>query len=339
MRRGFQRHPEAHQQRRRRRPRTRCSPSFNPSPYPRSEVVTAFVDLPDEPRIDAFTIADAARQRVAPPGGLALRRGARWCATSPTPAWSCPRSASSCTSSAEDMPGAGLQDLSLLRREEPSRLAGEPGHRPAHDGERAPARAPSTTTARCCVTDKADRPHLRWPALLRGRRRDRPRLGAHDARVRRALITSHGCPAEIELEESGPLLARYRVDYLMQIPDGPRGSATTACTAAAPRKEMLRHARCITLRRGAQALEVRTTLRQPVPLPPAARCLPDAASRRKVSAAEAAFDVIERRIERGPESPYYNRENPTYPRASLRGRERRRGRAWRCSTTASASTR
>jgi alpha-mannosidase len=32
-----------------------------------------------------------------------------------------------------------------------------------------------------------------------------------------------------------------------------------------------------------------------------------------VSAAEAAFDVIERRIERGPDSAYYNRENPTYP--------------------------
>jgi hypothetical protein len=124
------------------------------------------------------------------------------------------------------------------------------------------------------------------------------------------IITSHGAPVDIACEESGPLLARFRIDCRMNIPVGLR-HAPDGAHRSADRRELLISS-FITLRSQSRRLDITTRfdnnclfhrLRVGFPLHiPAAE-----------SSAEAAFDVIERKIDREPGTPYYGRENPTYP--------------------------
>ena len=52
------------------------------------------------------------------------------------------------------------------------------------------------------------------------------------------IVTSHGCPVTIALEENGPLLARYRVEYKMTVPAGPGRKRRRSM--AAPRRRRQR---------------------------------------------------------------------------------------------------
>jgi len=124
------------------------------------------------------------------------------------------------------------------------------------------------------------------------------------------IINTLGTEAEIALEESGPLLARYRVEYRMMIPEDIVKDWRGTRRSEARKETVVRS--WFTLRKGQRYLEVRTKVdnqcknhRLRVAFPMRIHATH--------SWAEAAFDVIGREIERGPSNPYYNRENPTYP--------------------------
>ena len=132
-------------------------------------------------------------------------------------------------------------------------------------------------------------------------------------------ITSHGFPCAITLEEAGPLLARMRVDYHMQIPIGLQDELTVEFREAemnhtrrrSERQEMIVTSR-FTLRAGAKRLDVVTTFdnqcrnhRLRVVFPTRLDC--------DRTDAEAAFDVIPRDIHVKPGNAYYGRPNPQYP--------------------------
>jgi alpha-mannosidase len=281
---------------------------FNPCPYPRSEVVTAYVDLPDGCEIDAFTLRDA-HGRIAPkqevsrfPWGTLVRN-----LTDVSLELRAQRVL--LHFEAERIPALGYKTY-VLRREE-FETGSQESLVTAHNAmENAYLAVAINDNGTLRITHKQSGQTFDGLHYLE----DSGETGhswVHMTPEFNEVITSHGCPVHIELEESGRLLARYRVDYRMLVPDGleQRDDGVRRATA---RKEMLVTSR-ITLRRGAQAVEVKTSFDNPCKFHRLRVCFPTLLGEAQVSAAEAAFDVIERGIERGPDSAYYNRENPTYP--------------------------
>ncbi|NUN97001.1 MAG: hypothetical protein HUU16_12575 [Candidatus Omnitrophica bacterium] len=135
------------------------------------------------------------------------------------------------------------------------------------------------------------------------------------------ILTSLGTPALIGLEENGPLLARYRVEYRMEIPAAPdenggdpwqrldgSGSACRRSRETVP-LTIVSH---ITLRKGARALEVTTRLENRAENHRLRVVLPTRLKAR-VCHAESAFDVVEREIIYGPGSPWHGGVNATFP--------------------------
>ncbi|MDO8585958.1 MAG: glycoside hydrolase family 38 C-terminal domain-containing protein [Armatimonadota bacterium] len=134
-------------------------------------------------------------------------------------------------------------------------------------------------------------------------------------------INSVGCPIEITLVESTPFKATYSVTYKLQIPAGVEylhkeasEDPTHGWHADKRTSEMKEYpiTSFFTLRKGAKALEVKTVwdnncrnhrLRVFFPTGIAA----------KTSNAEAAFDVVQRDIDRPEGSPFYETPNPTHP--------------------------
>ncbi len=133
------------------------------------------------------------------------------------------------------------------------------------------------------------------------------------------IITSHGAPCHIALEEAGPLLARMRVDYHLQIPvsvdDEPgvdfRQGDLNNTGRTRERREMIVTSR-FTLRADAKRLDVVTTFenackhhRLRVVFPTRLDC--------DRTDAEIGYDVIGRDIQIKKTSPYYGHPNPQYP--------------------------
>ncbi|HUT73735.1 MAG TPA: glycoside hydrolase family 38 C-terminal domain-containing protein [Armatimonadota bacterium] len=280
---------------------------FNPSPFPRSEVVTVLLDLPDESGYEGFAIVDpqgheAPWQEVARwPQGTLVRnlqdisleqRATRirlhlW---------------------AKQVPALGYKTYHLQRRSSEHRAPGSlvVAHN-LMENEHLQVRVNDNGTL--SVTDK------RTGHTYHGLHyfEDGGEVGhswVHMAPAHDELITSHGAPVEVALEQEGALLARYRVRVRMEIPAGIE-TRDDGAHRAAERKPLVIES-WITLRRGARAVDIVTRfdnqcrnhrLRAVFPTGVAA----------KVSAAEAAFDVIERPIDRTPDSLYYERDNPIYP--------------------------
>ncbi|HPO16200.1 MAG TPA: glycoside hydrolase family 38 C-terminal domain-containing protein [Candidatus Hydrogenedentes bacterium] len=136
---------------------------------------------------------------------------------------------------------------------------------------------------------------------------------------RNETITSHGFPCAITLEESGPLFARMRVDYHMQIPTGIEDELTVEFREAemnhtrrnTARREMIITSR-FTLRAGQKRLDVSTSFenrcrnhRLRVVFPTGLKC--------DRTDSEAGFDVISRDIHVKKGNAYYGRPNPQYP--------------------------
>ena len=132
-------------------------------------------------------------------------------------------------------------------------------------------------------------------------------------------LTSHGFPCAITLEEAGPVLARMRVDYHMQIPVGIEDELTVEFREPAmnhtrrmkQRKEMAVTSR-FALRAGQKRLDVTTSFenqcrnhRLRVVFPTLLDC--------DRTDSEAAFDVISRDIHVKKGNAYYGRPNPQYP--------------------------
>ncbi len=132
-------------------------------------------------------------------------------------------------------------------------------------------------------------------------------------------ITSHGFPCSIAVEEAGPLLARFRVDYRMQIPvsvvDEPgvdfREGELNNTSRTEETREMIITSR-FTLRAGQKRVEVTTSFensckhhRLRVIFPTRLDC--------DRTDSEASFDVIPRDIHVKEGNAYFGRTNPQYP--------------------------
>ncbi len=296
---------------------------FNPSPFPRSEVVTIFLDLPYECFYRAFSIVDAdgtkARfQKVAsfPYGNLVRNlqdislelRSERV----------------KLHFFAEDVPPLGYKTYHV-RHEELEEGTMETMVPRTNEMENEYLKVKINDNGTIDLTHKASGHTFHGLHYLE----DGGETGhswIHMSPDFDEVITSLGTPAEIALEERGPLVARYRVEYRMMIPEDivqheqgisprrpPAASDPTrpSTRRSETRKELLVRS-WFTLRKGSKYLEVHTKLDNqcknhrlrvafPLGIPATHSC------------AESAFDVVSREIIRTPSNPYYNRDNPQYP--------------------------
>lgn len=280
---------------------------FNPSPYPRSEVVTCYVDLPDDSGYEAFSLRDplgneAPRQEVARyPQGTLVRN---------------------------------LLDISLELRAQRVKLhflaenIPALGYRTYH--VRPEQRDTPFVGSLVVAHNTMENEHLRVKVNENGTLRithkqtgqvfdglhyfeDGGETGhswVHMTPDFDEVITSEGVPVHVSLEEAGPLLARYRIEYRMTIPTGLH-HALDGVHRSEERRDLLITS-LVTLRRGAKSVDVVTRFDNQCKFHRLRVVFPTNLAA-EVSSAEASFDVVDRKIERGPGSVYYGRPNPTYP--------------------------
>ena len=289
---------------------------FNPCPFPRKAVISCLVDMPQNMGYEAFS--------VQTPDGRTLR-----------------------VQQQEKFPMGvlvrNLQDISIELRTERVRCHVETEEIPAcgystYHVARAPrfAYLPGTLAPETNVLENEhlhvvfnsngtlDMTHKETGRVYTGMHylEDGGETGhswIHMPPERDEVITSHGVPCHIALEESGPLYARMRVDYHMQIPvsveDEPyvdfRQGDLNNTGRTKERREMIVTSR-FTLRAGARRLDVVTAFentcrhhRLRVVFPTRLDC--------DRTDAEIGYDVIGRDIHIKETSPYYGHPNPQYP--------------------------
>lgn len=298
-------------------PRDSVLTVFNPCPIPRRGVVSAYIDLPQNMEYDAFSVQtpdgkDKRRVQTKErfPMGVLVRnlqdisvelRADRVL----------------CHIDVGDVPAFGYKTYHLVREKDfayvPGTLAPE-----ARVLENEHLRAVFNSDGTIDLTHKdSGRTYTGLHYI-----EDTGETGhswIHMEPESNETITSHGFPCAITLEEAGPLLARMRVDYHMQIPadveDTPgidfREGNLNNTRRTAERREIVVTSR-FTLRAGARRLDVTTSLentckhhRMRVVFPTRLDC--------DRTDAEASFDVISRDIHVKPGNAYYGRPNPQYP--------------------------
>lgn len=290
---------------------------FNPSPYPRTEVVGLSLDLPPAMAGKPIAFIEVGKQRALPVQILSQSPG-HAVVNHPDDAtlmMNCEKV--DLYLRAEKVPGLGYSTFRL---------------RPI---ETTPAT--SLVTARNTLENEYLRATVRTDGTIDFLHKETKRVfeGLHyfeDAgeaghawmRIEPAcdrILTSHGFPVSISLEEEGPLLSRFRIDYEMRVPAGleenggdPWRRLDGAGNNAKRVEETvpLRIRSDVTLRKGSPYLEVVTRFDNrarnhrlravfPTRLPKASHC-----------AAESAFDVVEREIAHSPSSPWYG-SKATFP--------------------------
>ena len=292
---------------------------FNPSPYERSEVVTAFVDLADELKYEYYTLHEAVsgkrvdHQEVSRARQMAVVRHLgdatmeMFSDQIKLHFW------------AEKLPPLGYRTYVLKRHTEPTGtigtlLAG------ARTLENEHLRVEVAADGTLIVTEKATgRVYAGLNEFEDSGEAGHP--WRHIAPAYDEVISSVGAPFTVSVVEAGPLSATLKIEHRMQIPvkleedqsdtirrldangDGARRSAE--------RKEIVVTS-LVRLVRDARSVEVTTSFVNECKDHRLRVCFPTHVNA-KASAAETPFDVVERPIDRPEGSPWALSPNPTHP--------------------------
>ena len=290
---------------------------FNPSPRPRSEVVTAALDLPRTNGIREFQLRDPVSGEAVPVQAVARRPHHAIV----NHAWDAPAMMEAervvVHFAATDVPAVGYASYRVDAAGAFSR-GGLVSGRNTMENEhlKVTIQPDGTLTLTHKATDTVfDHLHsfedsgeagMAWMHLV----------PAYDE-----VVGSLGFPVSIRLLEDGPLLASFRIEYRMQVParleenGGNSWQRLDGVGNSARRSKETRDLvieSTVTLRHGSPALEVTTRFsnaaenhRLRVKFP----------TRRKTNVChvESAFDVVEREIEFGTDSPWHGSHHVTFP--------------------------
>ncbi|MFA6243336.1 MAG: hypothetical protein WC655_20525, partial [Candidatus Hydrogenedentales bacterium] len=235
---------------------------FNPSPFPRKGVVSAFIDMPDKMEYDAFSIRTPDGKKVS-----RIQRKEQF-------AWSTlirnlqdisiemNSQRVLCHVEVDDIPAFGYKTYHIVREPkwqyEPGSLAPE-----TNVLENEFLRVVFNSDGTLDMTHKETGQVYAGLHYLE----DTGETGhswIHMEPHTNETITSHGFPCAIVLEEAGPLLARMRVEYRMEIHAAHEGA-----------QDARRH-QPVHVARGPAPSRRDHVARQPVPQPSPARHVPDA---------------------------------------------------------------
>ena len=283
---------------------------FNPTPRPRSEVVSMTIDLPDRCGYEGFSIRDL-KGNIVPcvetgrePYGTLVRnlqdislqlRSEHVSVQVPV----------------SDVPAYGYKTYHLKREKAdqgklPVQL-GDSGKPPVLENEHV--KVTIQPDGSLDILDKATN-HLFAKQHYFEESGESGHAWIHMAPQQDKLVSSLGKKAEIHCLESSELLTRYRVRIVLEVPAGLEGKEgdwrRTQATVALPIESVLK------LRKGQRWLDVQTTIDNQVEQHRVRACFPTKIAATH-SAAEAAFDVIERPITITPDSAYFGKTNPQYP--------------------------
>jgi len=305
--------------------------AFNPSPRERSEVVTAYIDLPAELRINQFDLIEAQSgkrvemQEVSREDRMAVVRHLG------DATMEMPSTTVQVHINAERLPALGYRTYVLRPRDIADRLPGslvtgertmENEHlRVAVNGDGA-LDVTDKHTGRSfaglhCFEDGGEAGHA-WRHLP----------PAFDR-----IITTRGARATVALEQAGPLVATYSVEHELNLPaelveghgnDIRRLDGDGDCAARSERTAPLRIISQVTLRKGGRCVEITTRFDNRA-RDHRLRALFPTHLEAATSDAESAFDVVERPIAGGPTAtqaadrlagggpPLARDRNPTHP--------------------------
>jgi mannosylglycerate hydrolase len=297
---------------------------YNPSPFPRTEVVSAMIDLPDECEYEDYTIRDENGDVVELqdteyyPWGTLVRNL---------------RDVSlqlhaervKLHFQAKDIPPFGYRTYTVKHEEDVvwksmGRMVSGVNQM---ENEFLKVKINSDGTLKLTnkeTGDEFDGLHYMEDSGENGH------SWTHEAPDRDELITSHAAACHIAQVEDGPVLARYRVDYHMMVPVGLDFEYHEAYTGQTPRAQMrlprvskrtaekreMVVSSVFTLRKDAKVVEVETKVDNDCENHRLRVCFPTCIDA-KTSDSEAAFDVIEREVIRTPDSQYWGRINPVLP--------------------------
>ena len=291
---------------------------FNPSPYARSEIVTAVLDLPPS-GFDSFALTEAPGGNPVDMEVIASKpyHSVINHALNATMMMTCNRV--TIRFSADKVPGLGYATYRVAPGAKTSRKAASLvcGHN-AMENEFLAVQINDDGTLR--VTDKHTRAVFDQVHYFE----DSGEAGhawmhiepAHDS-----IVTSQGQAARIALEEDNALVASYRVEYRMRIPVGLDENGGDAwkrldgAENASRRTDDTREVVIvseISLERGARAVGVVTRFENHCKNH-RLRVLFPTRLNAKTCSVESAFDVVERDVVYGADSPWQYAVHPTFP--------------------------
>ena len=291
---------------------------FNGSPQARSEVVTAVLDVPYGAASREFElVASDGKSRV--PVQIATRKPHHAVVTQPGDAahtMKCEQIAFHFD--ARDVPALGY---AAFRFNGEGRFAR--GNLVCGEGamENQHVRVVIHDNGTLCVTHKATGTEFDGLHYFQ----DSGEAGQAWMHVEPAIdqvLTSRGFPVAVSLEQSGPLLARFRIEYIMQIPIGLDNGGSNVWerldgfdNSACRKKDTceLKITSLVTLRKGSRCIEVTTSFENAAEMHRLRVMFPTRLPKAHTCHAESAFDVVERPIEPGPDSPWHGIGPRTFP--------------------------
>ncbi len=289
---------------------------FNPTPFSRSEVISLFIDLPENMGYDAFSIQTPQGKKAAVqiknsfPYGTLVRN-------LQDISLELKSERIHCHFETEDIPAFGYKTYHLVREGKADSIDGNLLSEPnTLENEYLVARFNSNGTI--------DLTHKETGHTYKGLHylEDTGEIGhswVHKKPVQNKTLTSNEFPCKIICEQDGPLLAVIRVDYHMRIPKGvedkmainDREEMKPDTSRTEEVNEMVVSSR-FTLRKGARRLDVTTSLTNTCENHRLRVVFPTNLKTDQTQA-EVSFDVVSRDIHVKEDNAYYGKENPTYP--------------------------
>jgi len=289
---------------------------FNPTPYARREVISLFIDLPENMGYDAFSIQTLQGKKAAVQikNSFPFRTLVR---NLQDISLELKSERIHCHFEADDIPAFGYKTYHIVREEKTDSFTGNLlSGADTLENEYLLARFNSNGTI--------DLTHKETGHTYKGLHymEDTGEIGhswVHKKPDRNKTITSNEFPCKIVCEQDGPLLAAMRVDYYMQIPKGvedkmainDREEMKPDTSRTQEVNEMVVSS-SFTLRKGSRRLDVTTSLNNTCENHRLRVVFPTNLKTDQTQA-EVSYDVVSRDIHVKKDNAYYGKENPTYP--------------------------
>jgi mannosylglycerate hydrolase len=280
---------------------------YNPSPFYRSGVISALVDLPGQPSSKVFCIRQADSTNE-PENPIRMQEANSYTfGTLVRSIQDVPLELQArrvhCHIKVNDIPPLGYRTYSIGRGEQHETINGTLAPE-ANVLENESLRAVFHPNGVFDLTHKDSKYTFRGLHYFE----DAAEIGhvtSHIEPRETETYTSLGCPVSIVLEEAGPLLARLRVDYAMRVPaglesplrSGDRSAFSENVRRSAQLRDLVISSR-FTLREGERRLDIHTTLENTCESHRLRVVFPTHLKADHCDA-ESAFDVVSRSVGRG----------------------------------------